>query len=107
MTNEERIKADAEQLGLTDRIIHEAKNFAFYNYCSEANNQSADFNNLETWPFAAQVAYYAISNYMSGNPINWPFGTKTIPMDLKDAAFETALSQWKSGKGKEVGDEDK
>lgn len=85
----------AAEIGLTDRIIHEAKNFAFYNYCTEAKNSDADFDNLKTWPFAALVAYYAISNYMSGNPVNWPFSTKTIPMDLKDASFETALRKWK------------
>lgn len=96
---QERIKADAKKPGLTDRIIREAKQFAFYNYCSAAHN--ADFDNLETWPYAAQVAYYAISNYMSGNPISWPYSTKTIPMDLKDVAFEAALQQWK-GTGKEV-----
>lgn len=92
-----------EAEGLTDRIIREAKQFAFYNYCSAADN--ADFDNLETWPYAAQVAYYAISNYMSANPIVWPYSTKTIPMDLKDIAFETALEQWK-GTGKDPITED-
>lgn len=68
MENKTTLPAEVEE-----RIDKEAKLFAFYNYCSAAFNNEAKFENIDTWPFAAQVSYHTIKNYMGLNNIVWPY----------------------------------
>jgi hypothetical protein len=76
---------------LTAHIVEEAKNFAFYNYVSTAHNGSAVFEDIESWPDNARVAYYAIVNYMNGTGVCWPYPAPTMPMRLQ--AAEQQLEQ--------------
>lgn len=83
---------------LQAQIVEEAKNFAFYNYVSAAHNGSAVFDDIESWPDSAQVAYYAIVNYANGTGVCWPFPQTTLPVKWQEAEqradrYEKALRE--------------
>jgi hypothetical protein len=64
-----------------DRIEQEAKQFAFYNYCNSVINNEAKFEDVNTWPYFAQVSYYTIKNYMGVNGTCWPYKELTLPIE--------------------------
>jgi len=70
------------------RIEQEAKQFAFYNYCSASINNEAKFEDVNTWPYAAQVSYHTIKNYMGVNGICWPYKEPTLPMEYATKAYQ-------------------
>jgi hypothetical protein len=80
---------------LPQEAIDIAKQFAFYNYCAAAQRPNANFEDIETWPSSAQVAYYAIIGFIGGKEMHWP---GEVPEFVKHIAGAT---EW-AGKAKPV-----
>lgn len=69
-----------------ERIDKEARQYAFYNYVTAAND--AKFEDVETWPKYAQVAYYSIKYFMEGDVNCWPYTSKTLAMEYATKLHE-------------------
>jgi hypothetical protein len=61
-----------------ERIDLEAKQFAFSNYVHAGNNPEAKFEDVRTWPYAAQVSYFSIKNYLDSDSKCWLYKEPTI-----------------------------
>lgn len=52
---------------LQKQIEQEARNFASSNYIHAGFHPDANLEDIRTWPYAAQVSYYTLKNYLEGD----------------------------------------
>jgi hypothetical protein len=83
-----------------ERIDLEAKQFAYWNYVSAAQNPDAVFENIETWPIYAAVCYRSIKSYMCGQGLYWPYERPRLSTEYASKLAQVEqenkeLKQWK------------